>query len=40
MRGDKNNAPIIELVERGGKGRVIVKAATEVSRAALTCNGA
>ncbi len=36
MRGDKKKSPIVGIVERGGKGRVIVKATTDVTGATLT----
>jgi len=35
MRGDKKKTPIVGIVERGGKGRVIAKATPDVSGATL-----
>jgi transposase len=36
MRGDKKKTPVVGIVERGGRGRVVVKAATEVTGKVLT----
>jgi transposase-like protein len=35
MRGDKKKSPVVGIVERGGKGRVIAKATADVSGATL-----
>src|SRR5208282_2874699 len=35
MRGDKKKTPVVGIVERGGKGRVIAKATSDVSGATL-----
>jgi transposase-like protein len=35
MRGDKKKAPVVGIVERGGKGRVVAKATPDVSGATL-----
>jgi transposase len=35
MRGDKKKTPVVGIVERGGKGRVVAKATPDVSGATL-----
>jgi transposase len=35
MRGDKKKSPVVGIVERGGKGRVVAKATPDVSGATL-----